>query len=35
MVPGDVFILENNMTIPCDAILISGETMMNECALTG
>lgn len=35
IVPGDVFVLENNMKLPCDVILLSGEAIINESMLTG
>jgi len=35
LVPGDVFIIEDQTTIPCDCILISGDSLMNESMLTG
>ncbi|KAH7826180.1 putative ATPase type 13A2 [Monocercomonoides exilis] len=35
LVPGDVFEAENDMTLPCDALLLSGQCIMNETMLTG
>ena len=35
LVPGDLFVLENNMKLPCDVLLISGEAIINESMLTG
>lgn len=35
IVPGDVFVLENNMKLPCDVLLLSGEAIINESMLTG
>jgi cation-transporting ATPase 13A3/4/5 len=35
LVPGDVFQIEENTTIPCDAVLLSGTVVVNESALTG
>ena len=35
LVPGDLFALENNMKLPCDVLLISGEAIINESMLTG
>jgi len=35
LVPGDLLALENNMKLPCDALLISGEAIINESMLTG
>ena len=32
---GDLLILENEMTVPCDCILISGAAVLNESMLTG
>jgi cation-transporting ATPase 13A3/4/5 len=35
-VPGDLFELpEDNATMPCDALLISGSVIVNESVLTG
>lgn len=33
--PGDVFTIEKNTTLPCDCVLIDGETLMDENTLTG
>ncbi|KAH7816798.1 putative P-type ATPase (P-ATPase) Superfamily Protein [Monocercomonoides exilis] len=35
LVPGDVFEVKNGMTMPCDALLINGTSIMNETMLTG
>jgi cation-transporting P-type ATPase 13A2 len=35
LVPGDVFEIPEDWVLPCDAIIISGETIMNEAMLTG
>ena len=35
LVPGDVFILPEKSTLPWDAILLSGEAIINEAMLTG
>ena len=36
LVPGDIFILpEDGLAMPCDAILINGQVIMNEAILTG
>ena len=36
LVPGDIFILpEEGLAMPCDAILIHGQVIMNEAILTG
>jgi cation-transporting ATPase 13A3/4/5 len=35
LVPGDVFVLNDNMMVPCDCILLSGEVFVNEVTLTG
>jgi cation-transporting ATPase 13A2 len=35
LVCGDLIELENDMTIPCDILLLSGECIMNESMLTG
>jgi cation-transporting P-type ATPase 13A2 len=35
IVPGDVLVLKNKMSVPCDCILISGELFLNEVSLTG
>ncbi len=35
LVPGDLFALENNIKLPCDVLLISGEAIINESMLTG
>jgi cation-transporting ATPase 13A2 len=34
-VPGDIYVIENSMKIPCDTILLSGEVLLNEVSLTG
>ena len=35
LVPGDVFTLKEGQNIPWDAILLNGESIMNEAMLTG
>lgn len=35
LVPGDIFAIENNMKLPCDVLLLSGEAIINESMLTG
>lgn len=36
LVPGDVIVLPSNgMTMPCDAVLLSGHCIVNESMLTG
>lgn len=36
LVPGDIFALEGGMTqMPCDAILIEGDAIVDESMLTG
>ncbi len=35
LVPGDLFVVQNGMILPCDAILFDGEALVNEAALTG
>jgi cation-transporting ATPase 13A3/4/5 len=35
LVPGDIIEIEDNMTMPCDAILLNGQTIINESMLTG
>jgi predicted P-type ATPase len=35
LVPGDVFALEENMDLPCDAVLVAGECLVSEAMLTG
>ena len=35
LVPGDLFALDNNMKVPCDVLLMSGEAIINESMLTG
>jgi cation-transporting ATPase 13A3/4/5 len=35
LVPGDLIHVEADMNMPCDAILLSGEAVMNEAMLTG
>lgn len=35
IVPGDVLVVPNKMKIPCDAILISGDLLLNEASMTG
>jgi cation-transporting ATPase 13A3/4/5 len=35
LVPGDVFAIEDKQTIPCDAVLLHGEVIVDESMLTG
>jgi cation-transporting ATPase 13A3/4/5 len=35
LVPGDVFELRGRTTVPCDALLLSGNCLVNEMMLTG
>ena len=35
LVPGDVFKVPHNCVMPCDAILIQGQCVVNESILTG
>ena len=35
LLPGDIFILQDQISIPCDCLLISGDALMNESMLTG
>ena len=35
LVPGDVFVVPDGSKLPCDAILLSGEWVVNEAMLTG
>jgi cation-transporting ATPase 13A2 len=35
LVPGDIIELENDMLLPCDILLFSGECIVNESMLTG
>ena len=35
LVPGDVFIVPEKLKMPCDAVLLNGEAIMNEAMLTG
>jgi len=35
MVPGDVYKVVDDMSVPCDCILLQGEVYMNEASLTG
>lgn len=35
LVPGDIFVVPENVLIPCDAILLNGSCIMNESMLTG
>eukprot|EP00808_Paulinella_micropora_P004596 g30746.t1 len=35
LVPGDVFVVDNKVTVPCDAVLINGDCVLDESNLTG
>jgi cation-transporting ATPase 13A2 len=35
LVPGDVFVIPEGHKMPCDAVLLNGESIMNEAMLTG
>ncbi len=35
LVPGDRFIVTQGMTLPCDAVLVSGRVVADESMLTG
>lgn len=35
LVPGDIVFLKKQIKIPFDAIILEGEALINECALTG
>ncbi|KAK4534387.1 hypothetical protein CDCA_CDCA01G0412 [Cyanidium caldarium] len=35
LVPGDVFVIESGMTLPCDCTLLSGSAVVTEASLTG
>lgn len=35
LVPGDILEIHNEMSIPCDLVLLSGQAIMNESMLTG
>ncbi|KAH7649986.1 hypothetical protein FG379_001830 [Cryptosporidium bovis] len=35
LIPGDLILIEPGMTLPCDAILLSSEAILNEAALSG
>jgi P-type E1-E2 ATPase len=34
-VPGDIVFLKNQIKIPFDGIILEGDALINECALTG
>lgn len=33
--PGDLFYIEENVKLPCDCLVVSGDVMVNEATLTG
>ncbi|EAR89096.2 E1-E2 ATPase family protein (macronuclear) [Tetrahymena thermophila SB210] len=35
LLPGDLFLFQNNMLMPCDSLLLSGDALVNESSLTG
>ena len=35
LVPGDVFVVEEGMDLPCDAVMVLGEALISEAMLTG
>ena len=35
LVPGDLVIIPQNCTLPCDIVLMSGQCVVNESILTG
>ncbi|KAG2204786.1 hypothetical protein INT47_004061 [Mucor saturninus] len=35
LIPGDVFEVEENELVPCDAVILSGTVVVNESSLTG
>lgn len=35
LVPGDVFEVQENVQVPCDAVILSGVVVVNESSLTG
>ncbi|KAL4468757.1 hypothetical protein ABPG74_005260 [Tetrahymena malaccensis] len=35
LLPGDLFYYQNNMQLPCDSLLLSGDVLVNESSLTG
>jgi len=35
LVPGDIFVIEDQISVPCDCVLVSGDALMNESMLTG
>lgn len=35
LLPGDIFFYINEMSLPCDSLLIRGDSLVNESSLTG
>lgn len=35
LAPGDIIFLKKQIKIPFDGIILEGEALINECALTG
>ena len=35
LVPGDIFVVEEGMDLPCDAVMVFGEALISEAMLTG
>ncbi|CAO3648772.1 unnamed protein product [Cunninghamella blakesleeana] len=35
IIPGDIFEIEENSLVPCDAVILNGDVVVNESSLTG
>lgn len=35
IIPGDIFMVQENTQVPCDAVILSGTVVVNESSLTG
>lgn len=35
IVPKDLIVIEENLRLPCDCVLLTGDVLINECSLTG